>query len=157
MKKIHKKNVDITRSIRKELKLMREVSVYITVLIWDENMQHILQVRHENIINFIGASIDHGSVIIFTTYCARGSLEDVLANEDLHLDHMFISSLVSDILKGLIYLHDSEIISHGNLRSSNCLIDSRWVCQISDFGLHELKAGQDEPNKYGQQFSLHSA
>ncbi|XP_032592225.1 guanylate cyclase 32E isoform X2 [Drosophila grimshawi] len=128
MKKIHKKNVDITRSIRKELKLMREV-------------------RHENIINFIGASIDHGSVIIFTTYCARGSLEDVLANEDLHLDHMFISSLVSDILKGLIYLHDSEIISHGNLRSSNCLIDSRWVCQIADFGLHELKAGQDEPNK----------
>ncbi|XP_034473865.1 guanylate cyclase 32E [Drosophila innubila] len=128
MKKIHKKNVDITRCIRKELKLMREV-------------------RHENIINFIGASIDHGSVIIFTTYCARGSLEDVLANEDLHLDHMFISSLVSDILKGMIYLHDSEIISHGNLRSSNCLIDSRWVCQISDFGLHELKAGQDEPNK----------
>ncbi|KAH8377100.1 hypothetical protein KR093_003438, partial [Drosophila rubida] len=128
MKKIHKKNVDITRSIRKELKLMREV-------------------RHENIINFIGASIDHGSVIIFTTYCARGSLEDVLANEDLHLDHMFIASLVTDILKGMIYLHDSEIISHGNLRSSNCLIDSRWVCQISDFGLHELKAGQDEPNK----------
>ncbi|KAH8395404.1 hypothetical protein KR215_000573, partial [Drosophila sulfurigaster] len=128
MKKIHKKNVDITRSVRKELKLMREV-------------------RHENIINFIGASIDHGSVIIFTTYCARGSLEDVLANEDLYLDHMFISSLVTDILKGMIYLHDSEIISHGNLRSSNCLIDSRWVCQISDFGLHELKAGQDEPNK----------
>ncbi|ALC39302.1 Gyc32E [Drosophila busckii] len=128
MKKIHKKNVDMTRSIRKELKLMRDV-------------------RHENINNFIGASIDHGSVIIFTTYCARGSLEDVLANEDLHLDHMFISSLVSDILKGLIYLHDSEIISHGNLRSSNCLIDSRWVCQISDFGLHELKAAQDEPNK----------
>ncbi|XP_039501764.1 guanylate cyclase 32E isoform X3 [Drosophila santomea] len=128
MKKIHKKSADITRSIRKELKLMREV-------------------RHENIINFIGASTDHGSVIIFTTYCARGSLEDVLANEDLHLDHMFISSLVSDILKGMIYLHDSEIISHGNLRSSNCLIDSRWVCQISDFGLHELKAGQEEPNK----------
>ncbi|XP_026834463.1 guanylate cyclase 32E isoform X3 [Drosophila erecta] len=128
MKKIHKKSVDITRSIRKELKSMREV-------------------RHENIINFIGASTDHGSVIIFTTYCARGSLEDVLANEDLHLDHMFISSLVSDILKGMIYLHDSEIISHGNLRSSNCLIDSRWVCQISDFGLHELKAGQEEPNK----------
>ncbi|XP_016978543.2 guanylate cyclase 32E isoform X3 [Drosophila rhopaloa] len=128
MKKIHKKSVDITRSIRKELKLMREV-------------------RHENIINFIGASTDHGSVIIFTTYCARGSLEDVLANEDLHLDHMFVSSLVSDILKGMIYLHDSEIISHGNLRSSNCLIDSRWVCQISDFGLHELNAGQEEPNK----------
>uniref|UniRef100_A0A1A9VTV0 Guanylate cyclase n=1 Tax=Glossina austeni TaxID=7395 RepID=A0A1A9VTV0_GLOAU len=106
-----------------------------------------LQVRHENIINFIGVSIDHGTVMIFTTYCARGSLEDVLANDDLHLDHMFISSLVSDILKGMIYLHDSDIISHGNLRSSNCLIDSRWVCQITDFGLHEFTAGQEEPHK----------
>ncbi|XP_059220787.1 guanylate cyclase 32E [Stomoxys calcitrans] len=128
MKRVYKKSVDITRSIRKELKQMREL-------------------RHENIINFIGVSIDHGSVIIFTTYCARGSLEDVLANEDLHLDHMFISSLVSDILKGMIALHDSEVICHGNLRSSNCLIDSRWVCQISDFGLHEFKYGQEEPHK----------
>uniref|UniRef100_A0A1B0BWX4 Guanylate cyclase n=1 Tax=Glossina palpalis gambiensis TaxID=67801 RepID=A0A1B0BWX4_9MUSC len=128
MKRVYKKTVDVTRSIRKELKQMREV-------------------RHENIINFIGVSIDHGTVMIFTTYCARGSLEDVLGNDDLHLDHMFISSLVSDILKGMIYLHDSDIISHGNLRSSNCLIDSRWVCQITDFGLHEFKAGQEEPHK----------
>ncbi|KAL9930480.1 guanylyl cyclase at 32E [Glossina fuscipes fuscipes] len=129
MKRVYKKTVDVTRSIRKELKQMREV-------------------RHENIINFIGVSIDHGTVMIFTTYCARGSLEDVLGNDDLHLDHMFISSLVSDILKGMIYLHDSDIISHGNLRSSNCLIDSRWVCQITDFGLHEFKAGQEEPHKF---------
>lgn len=103
--------------------------------------------QHENLVGFVGASIDHGAVAILTTYFARGSLEDVLANEDLHLDHMFISSLVSDILKGMIYLHDSDIISHGNLRSSNCLVDSRWVCKISDFGLHEFKSGQEEPNR----------
>ncbi|XP_044272562.1 guanylate cyclase 32E [Tribolium madens] len=121
IKYLKKRSVDLTRSIRKELKQIREV-------------------RHENLIPFIGASVDHGNVAILTAYSARGSLEDVLANEDLHLDNMFVSSLVTDILKGMIYLHDSDIISHGNLRSSNCLIDSRWVLQITDFGLHEFKA-----------------
>ncbi|KAI4457102.1 guanylyl cyclase [Holotrichia oblita] len=127
IKQLQKKSVDLTRSIRKELKQIREV-------------------RHENLIPFIGASVEHGNVAILTAYCARGSLEDVLMNDDLHLDNMFVSSLVSDILKGLIYLHDSDIISHGNFKSSNCLIDSRWVLQITDFGLHEFKAGQDNPD-----------
>lgn len=105
------------------------------------------ELRHENVISFIGASIETNSVAILTSYCARGSLYDVLNNSDLYLDHMFVSSLISDILKGLIYLHDSDIVSHGNLRSTNCLVDSRWVCQISDFGLNEFRSGQEEPNK----------
>ena len=35
----------------------------------------------------------------------------------------------------MIYLHDSDIGSHGNLSSVTCVIDSRWSCQITDFGL----------------------
>lgn len=43
----------------------------------------------------------------------------------------------------MTYLHDSALRSHGNLKSSKCLVDSRWVVKISDFGLHELKFGAD--------------
>lgn len=152
LKKIYKRSIDLTRSIKKELKLMREVS---TIAYF--NVRNISQkfaflpsdekLRHENIVTFVGASVEHSNIYILTNYCARGSLENVLANQDLKLDHMFVSSLVFDIMKGLIFLHDSEIISHGNLRSSNCLVDSRWCVKLTDFGLNEFKLGNDEPDK----------
>lgn len=74
-------------------------------------------------------------------------MDNVLANQDLKLDLMFVASLVFDVVKGLIFIHDSEIVSHGNLRSSNCLVDSRWCVKLSDFGLSEFKSGNDEPDK----------
>lgn len=41
--------------------------------------------------------------------------------------------------QGMIYLHDSVIKYHGSLSTSNCLVDSRWVVKLADFGLHEFK------------------
>ena len=34
---------------------------------------------------------------------------------------------VGDIVRGMLYLHDSPVRSHGRLHSANCLIDSRSV------------------------------
>lgn len=62
----------------------------------------------------------------------------------MKLDNMFTASLVADILRGMIYLHDSPLRFHGSLRTSNCLIDSRWVVKLSDFGLYAFKQGADE-------------
>lgn len=47
------------------------------------------------------------------------------------------------IFQGMLYIHNSEIRSHGNLKSSNCLVDARFVLKISDFGLHSLRAPKD--------------
>ena len=41
----------------------------------------------------------------------------------------------------MTYLHDSPLRVHGSLCTSNCLIDSRWVLKLSDFGLYAFKKG----------------
>lgn len=57
----------------------------------------------------------------------------------------------------MVYLHESEIKSHGKLKSSNCVVDSRWVVKITDFGLTEFLAGTEEDHsehaKYRSMFS----
>lgn len=39
----------------------------------------------------------------------------------------------------MAFLHNSVIISHGNLKSSNCVVDSRFVLKITDYGLESLR------------------
>jgi len=49
-----------------------------------------------------------------------------------------------DIAAGMKYLHNSPVKLHGNVASSRCMIDSHWVVSITDWGLHNFKAGQEK-------------
>ena len=61
-------------------------------------------VRHENLLPFIGACVDTGSVCVITAYCARGSLYDVLNDHDIQLDSMFEASLIADLMRVSFHL-----------------------------------------------------
>lgn len=43
--------------------------------------------------------------------------------------------------QGMGFLHSSPLISHGNLKPTNCLVDSRMQVKLSGFGLWEFKYG----------------
>uniref|UniRef100_A0ABM5FV77 Guanylate cyclase n=1 Tax=Pogona vitticeps TaxID=103695 RepID=A0ABM5FV77_9SAUR len=98
-------------------------------------------VRHENVNPFFGLLSDGGLSGIVMEYCSRGSLEDLLLNTDIKLDWMFKSSLLTDLIKGMRYLHHQNIC-HGRLKSRNCVVDGRFMLKITDYGYAELLAAQ---------------
>uniref|UniRef100_A0A8B9QEY2 guanylate cyclase n=1 Tax=Apteryx owenii TaxID=8824 RepID=A0A8B9QEY2_APTOW len=100
--------------------------------------------RHENVNPFLGFFSDCGLFAIVTEYCSRGSLEDLLRNEDMKLDWMFKSSLLMDLIKGIRYLHHRDF-AHGRLKSRNCVVDGRFVLKITDYGYNELLETQKCP------------
>ncbi|XP_033928669.1 atrial natriuretic peptide receptor 2 [Melopsittacus undulatus] len=124
IKHINKKRIELTRQVLFELKHMRDI-------------------QFNHLTRFIGACIDPPNICIVTEYCPRGSLQDVLENESINLDWMFRHSLINDIVKGMAFLHNSIIGHHGSLKSSNCVVDSRFVLKITDYGLASFRSPCD--------------
>ncbi|KAK3705058.1 hypothetical protein QZH41_009322, partial [Actinostola sp. cb2023] len=143
-KRMKKKEISISRKILIEVKQAREL-------------------RQENINVFIGICLDSPQILILSRYLKRGSLQvcilsqsffatsnptiltllllqDLLDNENFKLEEVFVLSLARDVATGMTVLHNSPVQVHGRLKSSNCLIDSRWVCKIGDWGLGELRS-----------------
>ncbi|XP_038050160.1 atrial natriuretic peptide receptor 1-like [Patiria miniata] len=104
----------------------------------------VRNLKHENINPFIGACIDQPNICILMEYCHKGSLQDVLENDDIKLDDNFKLSFSMDICKGVQYLFSTTLRSHGRLKSSNVLIDKRWTCKLTDYGLALFKSGQTD-------------
>ncbi|RVE64529.1 hypothetical protein OJAV_G00126890 [Oryzias javanicus] len=100
--------------------------------------------RNENVNPFLGFFSDCSMFAVVTEHCSRGSLQDLLRNEDVKLDWMFKSSLLLDLIKGMKYLHHREF-PHGRLKSRNCIVDGRFVLKITDYGFNELLESQKAP------------
>uniref|UniRef100_A0AAY4DQD1 Guanylate cyclase n=1 Tax=Denticeps clupeoides TaxID=299321 RepID=A0AAY4DQD1_9TELE len=97
--------------------------------------------RHENLNLLLGLFFDCGIFGIVTEHCTRGSLEDLLNNEEMRLDWMFKSSLLLDLIRGMKYLHNRGII-HGRLKSRNCVVDGRFVLRVTEYGFNNILTAQ---------------
>ena len=54
-------------------------------------------IRHENLNTFVGACVEQGHVCVLSKLCPKGSLDDILQNDDIQLDLMFKISFMMDI------------------------------------------------------------
>ena len=104
--------------------------------LFNREMNMAARLRHPNLVQFIGASLE-GEPIILTelmTTSLRAELEKG------PISHAHITSISLDVARGLNYLHlmQPHPIIHRDISSANVLLDplpdNRWKAKISDYG-----------------------
>ncbi|KAG0306361.1 hypothetical protein BGZ98_002526 [Dissophora globulifera] len=105
-------------------------------------IKRVMELRHSKLLELVGVCIQPPNICIVYEHCSKGALNEVLANPDLNLNWLFKLSFMTDISRGMEFLHNSKIQHHGDLRSSNCLITSRWEVKIGGYGLSGLLESQ---------------
>jgi len=138
-----KKN-NMVEALKREIDLLREL-------------------KHPNIVQYLGSNSDDTHLNIFLEYVAGGSVATMLVNYG-SLPEALISNFVRQILTGLAYLHSKEII-HRDIKGANILVDNHGSVKISDFGIskrvestlrtsttHQLKRGGPRVSLQGSVF-----
>ncbi|XP_019792889.1 guanylyl cyclase C isoform X1 [Tursiops truncatus] len=106
-------------------------------------LNKLLQIDYYNLTKFYGTVKLDSMIFGVIEYCERGSLREVLNDtisypDGTFMDWEFKISVLYDIAKGMSYLHSSKTEVHGRLKSTNCVVDSRMVVKITDFGCNSI-------------------
>ncbi|XP_014672058.1 PREDICTED: resact receptor-like [Priapulus caudatus] len=133
IKDVTKEHINVSRNVLKEFFTIRDL-------------------LHENVNPFIGACIEPPNIAIIWQYCHKGSIVDIIENDDVKLDNSFKLSMIADIARGMEYLHKSILHSHGNLKSTNCLVDNRWTVKITDYGLQSFLMGMGQKEEEDENY-----
>lgn len=113
----------------------------------------LYELRHPNIILFMGGCIEEGKQFILTEYMEKGSLYKYLISGQLSKNDWEVKiRMMSEVAKGMNYLHQATPpVIHRDLKSSNLLLDTnlrtKYVSsipnltnkRISDFGFARVK------------------
>jgi mitogen-activated protein kinase kinase kinase len=91
------------------------------------------ELKHTNIVSYLGSNSDDSHLNIFLEYVPGGSVATMLVNYG-PLGESLITNFVRQILTGLQYLHSSGII-HRDIKGANILVDNKGTVKISDFGI----------------------
>ncbi|KAI9107007.1 hypothetical protein K1719_022535 [Acacia pycnantha] len=98
----------------------------------EQEIALLSQFEHENIVQYYGTEMDQSKLYIFLELVTKGSLANLYRR--YHLRDSQVSAYTRQILHGLKYLHDRNVI-HRDIKCGNILVDANGSVKLADFGL----------------------
>ena len=110
------------------------------------------ELEHPNIVRYLGSECNDTFFNIFLEYVPGGSLSTLIQNYGT-FEEVLIRTFVKQILSGLVYLHEKNIV-HRDIKGANILVDNKSVVKIVDFGISKKMAEPDAKANRGSVISL---
>lgn len=96
-----------------------------------------IQLEHDHILPLEGVTVaeEFGPLpALVSPWMEEGSLDDYLKREFSRLSDPQKQDLIRQVTAGISYLHNKDIV-HGDLTTTNVLVDSNGCLRLADFGL----------------------
>ncbi|KAJ6798426.1 putative mitogen-activated protein kinase kinase kinase 1 [Iris pallida] len=102
------------------------------ILQLEQEIALLSQFEHENIVQYYGTDKEEARLFIFIELVTQGSLASLY--QKYRLRDSQVSAYTRQILKGLYYLHERNVV-HRDIKCGNILVHANGSVKLVDFGL----------------------
>jgi len=99
----------------------------------EREMQTLRDMRHPNVVQFMGLCKHTSGIYIVTEFVSGGDLRHILKDESKELLWGRRTNIAADVAQAMTFLHSKGFI-HRDLKSNNLLVGENFRVKVCDFG-----------------------